>query len=284
MDVLGRDDELRCVPRPRRPAAGGMAALRRHRRVATELRDKGVLIERSVGPAPHCGFVRRGVAARGFDGGSCRLLRRAGWSLRARRRPHRHGAKCGHRVERQWRGGQSRRASSAASRRRKHAWTRRCAWRSRRAERHRPALAPLRRRPSTRRPDVPDAAVAAAARDVLVPVLGSFAFFRPADCIDAGSRQRGGGLRGRARGDQAGPAKAGGVALGRRLPRRSWPCVPRTASTRRPMDPNFQEGTAPGRVPLHAGHPVRVRPASGEDLIPFGCRTVRRSARVRRSR
>ena len=32
----------------------------------------------------------------------------------------------------------------------------------------------------------PDAAVAAAARDVLVPTLASFSFFLPADCINAG--------------------------------------------------------------------------------------------------
>ena len=32
----------------------------------------------------------------------------------------------------------------------------------------------------------PDAAVAAAAHDVLIPVLGSFSFFLPTDCINAG--------------------------------------------------------------------------------------------------
>ena len=77
--------------------------------------------------------------------------------------------------------------------------------------RSRPYAASLRAAPGTS----PEAAVAAAARDVLVPVLGSFSFFLPAECISAGSRQRGSGLRGRSRRrSRTGPAKTRGVALG----------------------------------------------------------------------
>ena len=60
----------------------------------------------------------------------------------------------------------------------------------------------------------PDAAVAAAARDVLVSVLGSFSFFLPAACIEWRDRERGGGLRGRARGHPEWAGEVSGCRFG----------------------------------------------------------------------
>ena len=125
----------------------------------------------------------------------------------------------------------------------------------------------------TRRRTSPDAAVAAAAHDVLVPVLGSFSFFLPADCIDAGVAQRGSRLRGRARRD---PGRQGedaghrpGAGRRRRDPRA---CGPPTATTRLPIDPNYVEGTAPGEYRYTPGTPFAFAPHLGEDLTPFALR------------
>ena len=50
---------------------------------------------------------------------------------------------------------------------------------------------------------------------------------------------------------------------------RSWPCVPRTASTRRRSDPNYQEGSAPGEYRYTPGTPFAFAPHLAEDLTPF---------------
>jgi hypothetical protein len=106
----------------------------------------------------------------------------------------------------------------------------------------------------------PDAAVAAAAHDVLVPVLGSFFFFfLPADCIDAGV--------GSVEADYAdaldaipdGLAKTQGIALGQDAAEAILALRASDGYDTPTVDPNYQEGRT-RRVPLHTGHSLRLRP------------------------
>ena len=76
--------------------------------------------------------------------------------------------------------------------------------------RSRPYAASLTAAPSAS----PEAAVAAAARDVLVPVLGSFSFFLPADCISAGIASVEADYAAALGAIPNGTAKTRGVALG----------------------------------------------------------------------
>ena len=112
--------------------------------------------------------------------------------------------------------------------------------------------------------------MAAAARDVLVTVLGSFSFFLPRGLHQRRDRQRGSGLRGRARRDPERAAEDRRASPSGRPPlQRSSPCVPPTASTRRLVDPDYQEGTAPGEYRYTPGTPFAFAPHLGEDLTPF---------------
>ena len=95
--------------------------------------------------------------------------------------------------------------------------------------RSRPYAASLHATPGTS----PDAAVAAAARDVLVPVLGSFAFFLPADCINAGIASVEADYAAALAAITNGPAKSAGVALGQAAAAAILALRSPTASTRR---------------------------------------------------
>jgi hypothetical protein len=116
----------------------------------------------------------------------------------------------------------------------------------------------------------PDAAVAAAAHDVLVSVLGSFSFFLPADCINAGV--------GSVEADYAdaldaipdGLAKAQGIALGQDAAEAILALRASDGYDTPTVNPNYQEGTAPGEYRYTPGIPFA--PALGEDLIPFALR------------
>ena len=118
----------------------------------------------------------------------------------------------------------------------------------------------------------PDAAVAAAAHDVLVPVLGSFSFFLPADCINAGV--------GSVEADYAaalgaipdGLAKTQGIALGQDAAEAILALRASDGYDTPTVDPNYQEGTAPGEYRYTPGTPFAFAPTLGEDLIPFALR------------
>ena len=115
----------------------------------------------------------------------------------------------------------------------------------------------------------PDAAVAAAARDVLVPVLGSLSFFLPADCVNAGIAS--------VEADYAtslgvippGTAKTRGVALGHAAAAAILALRSEDGFDTPTVDPNYQEGTAPGEYRYTPGTPFAFAPGLGEDLTPF---------------
>lgn len=115
----------------------------------------------------------------------------------------------------------------------------------------------------------PDAAVASAARDVLVPVLRSLNFFLPSQCILDGVKSVQNDYAAALASIPNGTAKARGVALGRAaaaaiLARRTADGY-RTPTT----DPNYQEGTAPGEYRYTPGTPFAFAPHLGRDLTPF---------------
>ena len=141
----------------------------------------------------------------------------------------------------------------------------------RRAERHRPALTSLcgkpdrgtrwrRQKPRWR----------AAARDVLVPVLGSFSFFLPADCISAGIASVEADYAAALGAIPNGTAKTRG-SRARRGGRRSDPGPAFGGRLRHAhcSTPNYQEGSAPGEYRYTPGTPFAFAPHLGEDLTPF---------------
>ncbi len=139
----------------------------------------------------------------------------------------------------------------------------------RRAERHRPALTSLCGEPDRGTRASPDAAVAAAARDVLVPVLGSFSFFLPADCISAGIASVEADYAAALGAIPNGTAKTRGVALGGAAAAAILALRSADGFDTPTVDPNYQEGSAPGEYRYTPGTPFAFAPHLGEDLTPF---------------
>ena len=115
----------------------------------------------------------------------------------------------------------------------------------------------------------PDAAVAAAARDVLVPVLGSFSFFLPADCINAGIASVEADYATALGAIADGPPKTQGIALGQAAAAAILALRASDGYDTELVDPDYQEGTAPGEYRYTPGTPFAFAPHLGEDLTPF---------------
>ena len=115
----------------------------------------------------------------------------------------------------------------------------------------------------------PDAAVAAAARDVLVPVLGSLSFFLPADCVNAGIASVEADYAAALGAIPNGTAKTRGVALGRAAAAAILALRSADGFDTPTVDPNYQEGSAPGEYRYTPGTPFAFAPHLGEDLTPF---------------
>jgi vanadium-dependent haloperoxidase-like protein len=115
----------------------------------------------------------------------------------------------------------------------------------------------------------PDAAVAAAARDVLVAVLGSFSFFLPAECINAGVASVEADYVAALDAIPDGMAKTQGIALGQDAAEATLALRASDGYDTPPVDPNYQEGTAPGEYRYTPGTPFAFAPGLGEDLTPF---------------
>ena len=115
----------------------------------------------------------------------------------------------------------------------------------------------------------PDAAVAVAARDVLVPVLGSLSFFLPADCINAGIASVEADYTAALGAIPNGTAKTRGVALGHAAAAAILALRSVDGFDTPPVDPDYQEGTAPGEYRYTPGTPFAFAPHLGEDLTPF---------------
>ena len=130
----------------------------------------------------------------------------------------------------------------------------------------------------------PEAAVAAAARDVLVTVLGSFSFFLPADCINAGIASVEADYAAALGAIPNGPAKTRGVALGQAAAAAILALRSADGYDTPLVDPDYQEGTAPGEYRYTPGTPFAFAPHLGEDLTPFVLETARSSVPGRRTR
>jgi hypothetical protein len=114
-----------------------------------------------------------------------------------------------------------------------------------------------------------DAAVAAAARDVLVSVLGSFSFFLPTGCIAAGIASVEADYAAALAAIPAGTAKTQGIALGQDAAEAILELRASDGYDTPTVDPNYQEGTAPGEYRYTPGTPFAFAPFLGEDLTPF---------------
>ena len=114
-----------------------------------------------------------------------------------------------------------------------------------------------------------DAAVAAAARDVLVATLGSFAFFLPASCIDAGIASVEADYTAALGAIPSGPAKSAGVALGQEAAAAILALRADDGFDTPLTDPGYEEGTAPGEYRYTPGTPFAFAPRLSEDLTPF---------------
>jgi hypothetical protein len=114
----------------------------------------------------------------------------------------------------------------------------------------------------------PDAAVAAASRDVLVSVLGSFDFFLSAECISAGVASVEADYAAALGEIPDGPAKAQGIALGQDAAEAILALRAADGYDTPPIDPTYQEGTAPGEYRYTPGTPFAFAPHWG-DVIPF---------------
>ncbi len=124
----------------------------------------------------------------------------------------------------------------------------------------------------TTRRTSPEAAVAAAAHDVLVPVLGSFSFFLPADCIDAGVLSVEADYAAALDAIPDGRAKTRGIALGQDAADAILSLRASDGYDTPPVDPNYVQGTAPGEYRYTPGTPFAFAPHLGEDLTPFALR------------
>jgi hypothetical protein len=115
----------------------------------------------------------------------------------------------------------------------------------------------------------PEATVAAASRDVLVTVLGSFSFYLPAACIDAGVASVEADYTAALGAIPNGPAKSAGVALGKAGAAAILGLRAADGFDTPLVDPAYQEGTAPGEYRYTPGTPFAFAPHLGEDLTPF---------------
>jgi hypothetical protein len=115
----------------------------------------------------------------------------------------------------------------------------------------------------------PEAAVAAAAREVLVPVLGSLTFFLPADCVNAGIASVEADYATALAAIPDGPAKTQGLALGQAAADAVLTLRAADGFDTPTVDPNYQEGTVPGEYRYTPGTPFAFAPHLGEDLTPF---------------
>jgi hypothetical protein len=115
----------------------------------------------------------------------------------------------------------------------------------------------------------PEAAVAAAARDVLVAVLGSFSFFLPANCANAGIASVEDDYSAALGTIPNGTAKTRGVALGRAAAAAILALRSADGFDTPTVDPNYQEGSAPGEYRYTPGTPFAFAPHLADDLTPF---------------
>ena len=115
----------------------------------------------------------------------------------------------------------------------------------------------------------PEAAVAAAARDVLVSVLRSFSFFLPADCINSGVASVEADYASALAAIPNGSAKTRGLALGQATASAILALRAADGYDTPTVDPDYQEGTAPGEYRYTPGTPFAFAPHLGEDLTPF---------------
>jgi hypothetical protein len=136
--------------------------------------------------------------------------------------------------------------------------------------RSRPYAAQLRAAPGSS----PDAAVAVAARDVLVPVLQSFSFFLPGSCINAGVTSIEADFVTALAAIPDGTAKTRGVALGHAAAAAVLALRSVDGFDTPTVDPNYQEGTAPGEYRYTPGTPFAFAPNLSQDLTPFVLRSA----------
>jgi hypothetical protein len=115
----------------------------------------------------------------------------------------------------------------------------------------------------------PEAAVAAAAHDVLVAVLDSFAFFLPPECISAGVASVEADYETALAAIPNGISKNRGIALGQDAAEAILALRVSDGYDTPPVDPNYQEGVAPGEYRYTPGTPFAFAPGLGEDLTPF---------------
>ena len=142
----------------------------------------------------------------------------------------------------------------------------------------------------------PDAAVAAAAHDVLVPVFGSFSssFGLPADCIDAGVASVEADYTAALDMIPDGNAKERGIALGQEAADSDTRSTGRRRLRHTADRPELPRGHRPRRVPLHARHAVRLLPvpgggphslrAAGRFAVPAGTAVPTDQPSIRRRR
>ena len=115
----------------------------------------------------------------------------------------------------------------------------------------------------------PGAAVATAAHDVLVSVLSSLSFFLPAECVSAGIASVEADYAATLEALPDGPPKIRGVALGQDAADAVLTLRASDGFDTPLVDPNYQEGSAPGEYRYTPGTPFAFAPALGDDLIPF---------------
>src|SRR5919106_1430463 len=115
----------------------------------------------------------------------------------------------------------------------------------------------------------PDAAVAAASHDVLVPVLSSLSFFLPTDCVNAGIASVEADYVAALDAIPDSAAKTQGIALGQGAADAVLTLRASDGFDTPLVDPNYQEGTAPGEYRYTPGTPFAFAPGLGDDLTPF---------------
>ncbi len=115
----------------------------------------------------------------------------------------------------------------------------------------------------------PSAAVAAAAHDVLVPVLSSFSFFLPPDCISAGVASVEADYTAALDAIPDGGAKAAGIAVGQAAADAILALRASDGYDTPTVDPAYQEGIAPGEYRYTPPNNFAFAPHLGEDLTPF---------------
>jgi hypothetical protein len=117
-----------------------------------------------------------------------------------------------------------------------------------------------------------DAAVAAAAHDVLVSVLDSYSVLMPTDCVDAGVARVEADYTAALGRVPNGQRERRGIALGRRAAAAILTLRADDGYDTPFIDPDFQEGTEPGEYRYTPGFPFAAVPHLGEDLVPFTLR------------